>query len=151
MLSVTARYANQYATSQGGSQYAYYHEEEDSQFQLVDTTKVQKTAQQRAHKIRQLQLARRLQQREREKRNQANYLAFFGKSSKMKEKNWQRQLRMYQKQYRNRQRYDHRGAPQLKTRQPSVQIKPDWEVIEEIDFVRLLKLNLPQIGDGEDM
>ena len=38
------KYQSQFA---GGSQYAYYHEGDESSFQLVDTTKPQKTAYQR--------------------------------------------------------------------------------------------------------
>ncbi|RCN37773.1 choline dehydrogenase domain protein [Ancylostoma caninum] len=38
-----------------------------------------------------------------------------------------------------------------KERLPSVQVRPDWRVIEEMDFPRLLKLNLPGVGSGEDI
>uniref|UniRef100_A0A183GXK4 Eukaryotic translation initiation factor 3 subunit p66 n=1 Tax=Heligmosomoides polygyrus TaxID=6339 RepID=A0A183GXK4_HELPZ len=34
---------------------------------------------------------------------------------------------------------------------PSVQVRPEWQVIEEMDFPRLLKLNLPGVGTGEDI
>lgn len=40
---------------------------------------------------------------------------------------------------------------QIKSRLPSIQIKPDWEVVEDMDFPRLQKLNLPGVGEGEDM
>lgn len=58
---------------------------------------------------------------------------------------------MFQKQYRQRQRYDQRGNAPLKSRQPSVQIRPDWEVLEEMDFPRLQKLNLPNLAEGKDV
>jgi translation initiation factor 3 subunit D len=60
--------------------------------------------------------------------------------------------------------YDHRGGrgqrgrrfgwkdydkPQ-RNRDSSVNIKPDWQMMEEIDFNRLLKLNL-ETGEGEDI
>jgi translation initiation factor 3 subunit D len=35
----------------GGSQYAYYHEEDESTFQLVDTQKVQKPVYQRGRRM----------------------------------------------------------------------------------------------------
>ncbi|ETN83370.1 eukaryotic translation initiation factor 3 subunit 7 [Necator americanus] len=38
-----------------------------------------------------------------------------------------------------------------KDRLPSVQVRPDWRVIEEMDFPRLLKLSLPGVGSGEDI
>ncbi|KAF2790937.1 eukaryotic translation initiation factor 3 subunit D [Melanomma pulvis-pyrius CBS 109.77] len=65
---------------------------------------------------------------------------------------------------RGGQQYDNRGGrggrggrrfgwrddkPQ-RNRDASVQVKPDWTVLEEIDFARLGKLNL-DTGDGEDL
>lgn len=40
----TDKYSSQFG---GGSQYAYFHEEDEASFQLVDTAKTQKTAYQR--------------------------------------------------------------------------------------------------------
>jgi translation initiation factor 3 subunit D len=39
----------------------------------------------------------------------------------------------------------------MKHRDASVQIKDDWPVVEEMDFPRLTKLNLPDIKDAEDL
>ncbi|KAK7191828.1 hypothetical protein DPSP01_007136 [Paraphaeosphaeria sporulosa] len=65
---------------------------------------------------------------------------------------------------RGGQQYDNRGGrggrggrrfgrwddkPQ-RNRDASVQVKPDWQVLEEMDFTRLAKLNLAT-GDGEDI
>lgn len=80
-----ARYAQQYSSGQVGTQYTYYHEEEDN-FQLVDTAKTQKTAQQRANKIRQMQNQKKMMQKEREKRIQAGYIVPGGKNSRGREK-----------------------------------------------------------------
>lgn len=41
---LTDKYSSQFG---GGSQYAYFHEEDETSFQLVDTAKTQKTAYQR--------------------------------------------------------------------------------------------------------
>ena len=38
-----------------------------------------------------------------------------------------------------------------KARQPSVQVRQDWVVLEELDFHRLNKLYLPDIKPGQDM
>ena len=38
-----------------------------------------------------------------------------------------------------------------RNREFSVSIKPDWNMLEEIDFNRLLKLHLPDTGPGEDL
>ncbi len=46
---------------------------------------------------------------------------------------------------------DGRNWGQAKNRQPSVQTRPEWDVIEEMDFPRLAKLNLPGVGEGEDV
>ena len=43
-FDLLAKYASQFGA---GSQYAYYHEGDDSSFQLVDTSKPHKTAYQR--------------------------------------------------------------------------------------------------------
>lgn len=44
MCALTDKYSSQFG---GGSQYAYFHEEDETSFQLVDTAKTQKTAYQR--------------------------------------------------------------------------------------------------------
>jgi len=43
------------------------------------------------------------------------------------------------------------GRPQIKIRDASVTVRPDWSTIEEMDFPRLLKLSLPGIKDGDDV
>lgn len=45
---------------------------------------------------------------------------------------------------------DRRGQ-QRTLRDASVQIKPSWELLEEMDFVRLSKLMLPTVKDPEDV
>lgn len=39
----------------------------------------------------------------------------------------------------------------MKQREPSVIVKEDWKVIEEIEFQRLSKLNLPISQEPEDL
>lgn len=38
--------------------------------------------------------------------------------------------------------------PQIKIRDASVTVRPDWVTIEEMDFPRLSKLSLPNIKEG---
>lgn len=38
-----------------------------------------------------------------------------------------------------------------KGRQPSVQVRSDWDVVKELDFQQLNKLYLPNIEPGKDM
>ncbi len=50
----------------------------------------------------------------------------------------------------NVRKWGMRGAPP-KIRDASVTVRPDWIAIEDMDFVRLAKLSLPGIKDGEDI
>ncbi|RLU15882.1 hypothetical protein DMN91_011638 [Ooceraea biroi] len=138
------KFPNKYASQFGsGSQYAYYHDEDETTFHLVDTTRVQKPPYQRGrfrHNQRnmrgrggqrggmnQMQQLGKLKLRERERKGQA--------------KRWGRQqgLRNYKNQ------------PPIKIRDASVTVRPDWTTIEEMDFPRLAKLSLPGVKDGEDV
>ncbi|KAF2739254.1 eukaryotic translation initiation factor 3 subunit D [Polyplosphaeria fusca] len=51
---------------------------------------------------------------------------------------------------RGGRRFGYRDDKPQRNRDPSVQVKPDWAVLEEIDFSRLAKLNL-DTGEGEDI
>ncbi len=46
-------------------------------------------------------------------------------------------------------RWDQRG--QQKARPPSINVRPEWTVLEEMDFPRLGKLSLPTVETGVDM
>ncbi|XP_020277560.1 eukaryotic translation initiation factor 3 subunit D [Pseudomyrmex gracilis] len=134
------KYTSQFGT---GSQYAYYHDEDETTFHLVDTTRVQKPPYQRGrfrHNQRnlrgrggqrgglsQMQQLGKLKLRERERKGQA--------------KRWGRQQGL-----RN-----HKNQPPIKIRDASVTVRPDWSTIEEMDFPRLAKLSLPGVKDGEDI
>lgn len=50
-----------------------------------------------------------------------------------------------------RQKYDQKGQGAQKKRDASVYVRPTWKIIEEMDFPRLSKLNLPGIGEGKDV
>ncbi len=50
-----------------------------------------------------------------------------------------------------RGRYDHQNRMPMKIRESSVTVKPSWKVVEEMDFPRLSKLSLPNIGDPVDL
>jgi len=70
-------------------------------------------------------------------------------AQKIKERDRQRQVRKWQKQQAGRQNY-HRAAP-IKSREASVIVKDSWIVVEEIDFPRLGKLNLPNVAEPDDL
>jgi len=38
-----------------------------------------------------------------------------------------------------------------KGRQASIEVRPDWKLVEELDFQRLNKLSFPNVEPGQDM
>jgi len=68
--------------------------------------------------------------------------------AKSRERDRQRQVRKWQKQFGGRQRMDQRNQMPIKNRDSSVQIRPDWQVVEEMDFPRLGKLSLPGVAEA---
>eukprot|EP00088_Acartia_fossae_P035904 TRINITY_DN3702_c0_g1_i2.p1 TRINITY_DN3702_c0_g1~~TRINITY_DN3702_c0_g1_i2.p1 ORF type:complete len:548 (-),score=137.59 TRINITY_DN3702_c0_g1_i2:328-1971(-) len=140
------RHMNKYQSQfQGGMQYAYYHDEDESSFQLVDTTKTSKPAYGRGrgrggfrgrwNSFKPPQAQAQLQT--------------LTKAQKIKERDRLRLVRKWQKQQAGRQNYQ-RQAP-VKTREASVTVKPDWIVVEEMDFPRLSKLSLPNVAEPDDL
>ncbi|XP_018319021.1 eukaryotic translation initiation factor 3 subunit D [Agrilus planipennis] len=130
------KYANKYASQFGsGSQYAYYHDEDESTFHLVDTTRVQKPPYQRGRfKTNQRNM------RGRGIRGVQAGMQALGKGLKAREKDRKNQMKKWGQ-----------GRPQIKIRDASVTVKPDWVTIEEMDFPRLGKLSLPSIKEGDDI
>nr|CAB3241618.1 eukaryotic translation initiation factor 3 subunit D-like [Phallusia mammillata] len=148
------RFMNKYNSQfGGGSQYAYFHDEDESSFRLVDNTKVQKPAYQR-NRFRFNQLRQRQQQQRqlREAGGGSNQKPFT-KLEKRKERERQRLQRNMQRQYgQSRFRWKERQTQsQQKRRDASVTVAETWEVLEEMDFNRLAKLKLPDIGEPEDL
>uniref|UniRef100_A0A646QEF9 Eukaryotic translation initiation factor 3 subunit D n=1 Tax=Hemiscolopendra marginata TaxID=943146 RepID=A0A646QEF9_9MYRI len=142
------RYANKYASQFGsGNHYAYYHDEDESTFQLVDTAKIPKPLYQRG-RFRPNQRNLRRDQRQRQMQ-QAAQLQVLSKNAKSRERDRQWQVRKWQKQIGVRQKFDQKNPVPIKTRDASVQVRPEWQVIEEMDYPRLTKLLLPGIGEGE--
>lgn len=143
------RYANKYASQFGtGSHYAYYHEEDESSFQLVDTTKMPKPMHQRGRFRPNQRNMRRDQHRQRQQQSQAQ-LQVLSKNAKSRERDRQWQVRKWQKQLGVRQRFDQRNPIPIKNRDASVQVRPEWQVVEEMDYPRLMKLALPGVSDGK--
>lgn len=150
------RYTQQYSSGPVGTQYGYYHEEDDSSFQLVDTSRPQKTAMQRANKLKQIQFNRKLLAKERERRKEAGYFQSNSKQSRVLTKERQKQMKQMARRGFGQKRWtDQRGRwgdqKGQKSRQPSVAVRPDWEVLEDMDFVRLQKLRIGEIPQAEDI
>ncbi|KAL4240694.1 Eukaryotic translation initiation factor 3 subunit D [Mactra antiquata] len=144
------RHLGKYASAfgGGGSQYAYYHEEDESSFQLVDTQKVQKPVYQRNRRMFQQNKQRRERERK-QQQQQANNMQVLSKTQKSRERDRQRLLRKWQKQFGRQQ--ENRQKTPLKHRDASVQVRETWDVVEELDFPRMSKLTLPDISEGEDL
>ncbi|CAK5076317.1 unnamed protein product [Meloidogyne enterolobii] len=143
------------SSATAGAQFDYIHDNEDANFQLVDSGRVQRP--QRPVYRRQFQfLNRKLAQREQERREYDKYNV----PNKMKRSIMKEQQKAYKvflrrgggtrgAQQRTTRRYNERQPG--KGRQPSVQVRPDWEVIKELDFQQLNKLSLPNVEPGKDI
>ncbi|XP_024127156.1 eukaryotic translation initiation factor 3 subunit D [Oryzias melastigma] len=143
------RYPNRY-TSQfgGGSVYAYFHEENETTFQLVDTAKTQKTAYQKNR----MRFAQRNLRRDKDRRNLTQFnMQTLPKSAKQKERDRMRLQKKFQKQFGARQKWDQKSQAQQKPRDSSVEVRSDWEVKEEMDFPRLMKMRYMEVSDPEDI
>lgn len=147
------RYMNKYNSQYGGgNQYSYFHDEDESSFQLVDNSKIQKPPYQR-NRMRYNQFRQRQQrQQQRDNANQLGQLPLT-KLEKSRERDRQRLQRKMQKQYgQSRLRWGQRHYQnQQKRRDASVRVLEDWEVKEEMDFARLSKLKSHEIGEPTDL
>ncbi|GBM77848.1 Eukaryotic translation initiation factor 3 subunit D [Araneus ventricosus] len=142
------RYANKYQSQFGaGSQYAYFHEEDETTFQLVDTTRVHKPMHHRGRF--RMNQQRNLRNRERMKQAQQAQMQVLSKTAKGRERDRIQQVRKWQKQMRHK--FDNKGQAPVKNRDASVTVRPEWQVIEEMDFPRLGKLSLPNVNEGKDV
>ena len=60
-----------------------------------------------------------------------------------------RQMRKWQQQQKGRQNYNR--PVQIKQREASVTVKPDWIVLEEMEKTQLSKLSLPTVDEPEEL
>lgn len=142
------RFLNKYTSQYGGqaNPYSYYHDEDESTFQLVDTSRVQRPIYQKGR----LRFTQNKIRKEREKRQQAQAsMQVLSKTQKSRERDRQRQLRKWQKQFGKQQ--EQQKKVQIKNRNASVQVRDTWAVVEEMDFPRLSKLSFPTIGEPVDL
>lgn len=138
------KYQPQFSVGNVG-QYAYYHDEDESQFTLVDQSKAIKTSYQKKLKSIQNKNTRRAQYQQYQKQ-QANTNPRFTTNSKLQNKIADKAKNKNVRKYPMK---DNRNP--VKQREPSVRVKEDWKVIEEIEFSRLAKLSLPGIEEPVDL
>jgi translation initiation factor 3 subunit D len=143
------RFVNKYSSQFGGQSnpYSYYCDEDESSFQLVDTARIQKPIYQRGR----VRFNQNKLRKEREKRQQAQAsMQVLSKTQKSRERDRQRQLRKWQKQF-GKQMQEQKNKLPPKNRNASVQVRENWEVVEEMDFPRLTKLSLPVTSEPIDL
>ncbi|CAF1553340.1 unnamed protein product, partial [Adineta steineri] len=140
------RYRSQYGVGVG--MYQYIHEDDENTFQLVDSTRLPKPAYQKRTRFQQNHFRPQQMQNGRFPTMQKAFVGTQKKSKTMKNLEMD-QMRKRQKQYGNRAApRQHQQAKQL---EPSVRVREDWQVIDEITFSALAKLNLPNIGEPEEL
>merc|ERR1711962_816273 len=150
------RHTNKYnsAIGAGGTQYAYYHEEDESSFQLVDTSRVMRPMYGRGRYFRGATRGQRgargaMNNRWNTQQKSTAPMQVLSKAQKNKERERQRQVRKWQQQQKSRQNYNRPN--QIKQRESSVTVRPDWIVIEEMEKTQLSKLALPTVSEPEDL
>ncbi|OXU23485.1 hypothetical protein TSAR_016887 [Trichomalopsis sarcophagae] len=133
------KFQNKYNSQFGGSgmkAYAYEHDEDETTFHLVDTTRVQKPPYQRG----------RFGQRNQRMRGRG------GQRGGMSQMQALGKLKIHERDRRGQnKRWTRRNQAPIKMRDASVTVRPDWVTIEEMDFPRLSKLTLPGVKEGEDV
>jgi translation initiation factor 3 subunit D len=138
------------SSATAGNQFDYVHDNEDANFQIVDSSKPQRPPQR--YKPRQNLFKKIVSQREQERREQAKY-----QNPKLK--------RVFDKERTRQQKFRRGGGRgpvrgnmgrrygdrmQNRARPPSVQVKSNWNVLQEIEFTRLQKLSFPNV-EGHDI
>jgi translation initiation factor 3 subunit D len=143
------RYRSQFGAGVG--MYQYIHEDDENTFQLVDSTRLPKPPYQKRTRFQQNRFRQYQNQNGRFGPMQKQFVGTQKKSKTMKnlEMDQMRQMRKWQKQYGNRA--DPRQHQQAKQREPSVRVREDWQVIEEIPFSSLAKLSLPTVSEPQEL
>eukprot|EP00123_Amoebidium_parasiticum_P009045 comp19189_c1_seq1/m.21899 comp19189_c1_seq1/g.21899 ORF comp19189_c1_seq1/g.21899 comp19189_c1_seq1/m.21899 type:complete len:559 (-) comp19189_c1_seq1:423-2099(-) len=121
----------------GGTMFTYYHEEDESSFQLVDNKPLQRPRFANARRFQR-------QQRKRESLHRTG----MQKLSKDRKGGAGGGRWGDNRGGRGGRFFGHRR--EQRARDPSVEVKPDWEILEEIEFSRLSKLAL-DVNDPEDV
>ncbi|RNA16071.1 Eukaryotic translation initiation factor 3 subunit D [Brachionus plicatilis] len=122
------KYQSQFSVGNVG-QYSYFHDEDESQFTLVDQTRAAKTGFQKKFRTNPNKMMRKPYTQQYQ--NQARPGHVVNTKMTKQQKVQQKSKPKYQSNMRN-----------MKQREPSVRVGDDWKVIEEIEFSRLSKLSL---------
>ncbi|KFB36211.1 AGAP002337-PA-like protein [Anopheles sinensis] len=156
------KFSNKYASQfGGGSQYAYFHEEDETTFHLVDNARIQKPpingdvsgatcetigklCGTSVHCWKEMLIVSVCCSSGRG-RGARGGVQVGGMTTLSKAASKLRDQRRG-----TTRKWGMRGPPP-KIRDASVTVRPDWVTIEEMDFPRLSKLSLPNVKEGEDI
>ncbi|EDO35013.1 predicted protein [Nematostella vectensis] len=147
------RYANKYQSQfgTGNQMFSYYHEEDETSFQLVDTSRTQRPGYMRNRN--------RFNQRGGYRRDNRGG-RFQGQGGNMGMQNLSRGRDTRNKFQRKMQRnwgggrhWSDKKTGGMHKRVASVTVREEWKVLEdgELDFPRLSKLNLPNVEEPETL
>lgn len=139
------KYGNVYGV--GGKEYIYHHAEDESTFQLVDTSRLQKHMYQKPRAKFNQQKIRRDREKREERRMGGKQQVGKGKLRDIDRARQQHHKRM--KKFMRHGNYD-RNPVTMKPRQPSLKVRSSWEVKYEIEFNQLSKLNFKP-PDAEEL
>lgn len=131
-----------------GQQNAYFADDDDGNYQLVDAARGPVTSR---VKTRLARMGPRGNWRGRPGGRPMNAQQLqLSKGKNARTQNPQGPRSKFQGRQDPRRRFDNKGN-NLKKRDASVFVQPSWEILEEMDFPRLSKLSLPGVGDPEDV
>lgn len=126
------KYQPQFAVGNVG-QYSYFHDEDESQFTLVDQSRVNKPQYQKKF-------------RNMANKNNRRFQKTLNPKFPNQKKPDTRTNKQKSKSYPSKN-----NRNQIKAREPSVKVKDDWRIVEEIEFSRLAKLSLPSVENPVDL
>lgn len=142
------RLAKKYQPHFGGGQHnTYFAEEDDANFQLVDAARGPVTSR---VKTRLSRMGPRGNWRGRPGGRQNPQQLNQARGKNPRQQGGQQGRQNLKGRQDNRRRFDNKGLNHKK-RDASVFVQPSWEILEEMDFPRLSKLNLPGVSDPVDL
>lgn len=143
------RLAKKYQPHFGGSQQnAYFADDDDGNYQLVDAARGPITSR---VKTRLARMGGRGNWRGRPGQRQTNQQQMMqAKGGKNVRTQAAQNRNKFQGRQDPRRRFDNKGN-NMKKRDASVFVQPSWEILEEMDFPRLSKLNLPGVEEPKDV
>lgn len=140
--------ANKYNTQFGaGGQYSYSQDDDEGSYQLVDTGKGGTRVQRGRFRIGQRNMRNRGGRNQMQASNRGNRNGRPGAQGNQRGGKW-----TTGRNATRQGKYDGKGmGAKNRDSMASVNVKSTWKIVEEMDFPRLAKLTLPNVGDGVDI